>query len=71
MKIQNAPTLVELCYRAAGLLTLTAEAKMYQVLETDDIGERMKLTVELLKNEMEFFKQNQAPKRKQSGFSMF
>ena len=72
-KIQEATSNVELCFRSAGLLTLTAEAKKYRVFDTEDVGERMKKCLELLKNEMTLFMNRIRPPAppKRSGFSMF
>jgi ATP-dependent Lon protease len=56
--IQNCSNQVTLCYKAAALLTLARNYEKYRVLDTDNLDERLKITNDLLKSEIEIFKTN-------------
>jgi len=55
---------VNLCYKAAALLTLAWNHDKYKIIDTEDLNERLKLTNEMLKSEIEIFKSNSSIEKK-------
>lgn len=54
--IQNCTNHVTLGYKAAALLTIARNDEKYRIIDCENIDERLKITNDLIKSEIELFK---------------